>query len=565
MAPDSIVRAEPLPVVRQNLWKEPARELPEGWRPWRTVSVVIPNYNNAATLDLTMASLAAQDYPADLLEVVVVDDGSETCYALPEVRPANARVVTPATGWGRANACHTGACATTGEIIVWLDSDMIVAADHVRKHVEWYDRLADVITKGEIHFIAEWDLTPEQVRDAVADGSIGERLTVHGFTRQWVETKYEQTDELNTSREDVFSIWTGASASISREMYERVGGMDVGLRLGEDSELAYRLWNAGAVVVPARDALSWHLGATNTQRRNELVTRHDRPYFAQRAPMLHGKRQGEGRTWEVPLVHAVVTSDVAGIETAARAVEALLASSVHDLRVDLVAPWDTRHDGRRRVLDDPDASLYWTHEWFRGDPRVRLVTSAPGSVYPAAFRLDVPARAGLAPQTLGLMLAEMKRGHHGVLRVPLDADGSSIDLWRVAALERASRHREPDEPLQSAVDRVWGIWWASPDAFPYVDLAAPAPADGAAADGAPVAAVRAVGKAGGAASPAPSEELAALRTELARAKKTVKALRAEQAARTGVKGSVRAIGRDVRELARAVWRRLTRTTSRGNR
>lgn len=558
MASESLPSSDPAPVVRQNLWKEAASELPAGWKPWRTVSIVIPNYNNSATLDLTMASLAAQDYPADLFDVVVVDDGSTDCYTLPEICPANARVITPEAGWGRANACATGARATAGEIILWLDSDMIVAADHVRQHLQWYDRLADVVTKGEIHFIADWTVTPLEVRDGVADGSIGGRLEADGFTRQWVETRYESTDELNTSREDVFSIWTGATASISREMYERAGGMDVGLRLGEDSELAYRLWNAGAVFIPARDALSWHLGATNTQKRNDVVTRHDRPYFAQRAPMLHAKRAGAKRTWEVPLVHAVVTADIDDVEMAGRAVDALLASKEHDIRVDFVAPWDAMHERRRRVLDDAGASLYWTHEWFRGEPRVRLVTTAPESVHPAAFRLDVPRRAGLAPQTLGLMLAEMRRGHHGVLRVPFDAVGESVDLWRTAALERARRHQQPDEDLQRAVDRVWGIWWAQPEAFPFADLAAAevVPAS-------PTAAETAALPSRHPEPTHPSGDLDNMRKELARVKKTVKVLRAEQAARQGIKGSLRAIRSDVRSLARSIRRRLKRPTQSG--
>ena len=42
-----------------------------------TVSSVIPVYNRVELLRNTLAGLAAQDYPADLLEVIVADDGSE--------------------------------------------------------------------------------------------------------------------------------------------------------------------------------------------------------------------------------------------------------------------------------------------------------------------------------------------------------------------------------------------------------------------------------------------------------------------------------------------------------
>ena len=72
-----------LPAVFRNRWRDAARMLPPTWEPHRTVSVVIPAYNAEKTLDLTLASLAAQDYPDELLEVIVVDDGSAVPYELP--------------------------------------------------------------------------------------------------------------------------------------------------------------------------------------------------------------------------------------------------------------------------------------------------------------------------------------------------------------------------------------------------------------------------------------------------------------------------------------------------
>ncbi|MEV4889557.1 glycosyltransferase, partial [Nonomuraea sp. NPDC055795] len=68
------------------------------WTPELTVTVVIPAHDRQETLDLTLAALAAQSYPADLLDVIVVDDGSAPPLRLPDLRPAATRLVPSAPG-----------------------------------------------------------------------------------------------------------------------------------------------------------------------------------------------------------------------------------------------------------------------------------------------------------------------------------------------------------------------------------------------------------------------------------------------------------------------------------
>src|SRR5215510_14496873 len=81
------------------------------WHPHLSVSVVIPAYNCQPSLDQTLASLAGQTYPQHLLEVIVVDDGSQPPLVLPEIRPETCRLIQ--TGdhwdrWGPSHAVHAG-------------------------------------------------------------------------------------------------------------------------------------------------------------------------------------------------------------------------------------------------------------------------------------------------------------------------------------------------------------------------------------------------------------------------------------------------------------------------
>ncbi|WP_160879518.1 glycosyltransferase [Nocardioides flavescens] len=90
----------------------------------RTVSVVVPARDEEARLPVLLASLARLD-PAPA-EVVVVDDGSRDATAR-IAREAGATVLTlhgPPSGWtGKAWACHQGASAARGDLLLFLDAD----------------------------------------------------------------------------------------------------------------------------------------------------------------------------------------------------------------------------------------------------------------------------------------------------------------------------------------------------------------------------------------------------------------------------------------------------------
>jgi 4,4'-diaponeurosporenoate glycosyltransferase len=98
--------------------------------PRRTLSVVIPARNEAASLPGLLESLASQSHPAD--EVIVVDDHSSDATA--EIASASgARVVTATEvppGWlGKPWACRAGAERATGDLVAFLDADVTLGPD----------------------------------------------------------------------------------------------------------------------------------------------------------------------------------------------------------------------------------------------------------------------------------------------------------------------------------------------------------------------------------------------------------------------------------------------------
>ena len=149
------------PRVRRNDWGTLTVPPLGGWEPTLSVSVVIPAYRAERLLPSVLAGLAAQSYPAHLLEVVVVDDdpaGPAGPLVLPEVRPERTRVVPVESGWGRANACHTGALASDGDVLHWLDSDMLVEREQVEAQLRWHHLVDHAVVLGH-----KWFVDPEPV------------------------------------------------------------------------------------------------------------------------------------------------------------------------------------------------------------------------------------------------------------------------------------------------------------------------------------------------------------------------------------------------------------------
>ncbi|WP_345155327.1 glycosyltransferase, partial [Nonomuraea rubra] len=127
------------------------------------MSVVVPAHGGQDKLDLTLAALAAQTYPAHLMEVLVVDDGSRPPIRLPEIRPVNTRLVRVEDGWGISNAVNTGAKAADGEIIQRLDSDMVACREHIEALARWHHVTDYLVTIGMKKFVEPPCVTPGQV------------------------------------------------------------------------------------------------------------------------------------------------------------------------------------------------------------------------------------------------------------------------------------------------------------------------------------------------------------------------------------------------------------------
>ncbi|MFA4904127.1 MAG: glycosyltransferase [Desulfobaccales bacterium] len=109
--------------------------LPDG--PWPSLTVIIPAYNEGAMVEKAIASVAASDYPADRLEIICIDDGSQDdtwSYIQRALRryPKLVRPIRFAANRGKKAGLYTGFSRGRGEVFVTIDSDSLIAPDALR-------------------------------------------------------------------------------------------------------------------------------------------------------------------------------------------------------------------------------------------------------------------------------------------------------------------------------------------------------------------------------------------------------------------------------------------------
>jgi glycosyltransferase involved in cell wall biosynthesis len=194
--------------------------------PKPVVSVVVPTRNRAGYLDVTLASLADQDF-TDPYEVIVVDDGSRD--ATPEViRRHSVRSLVHDPPRGPNAARNAGARMAEADLIALVDDDVFAPPTWLREFVDGSRRHPDGDAFGG----------PIRARlEGPAPRSCGRELppiTTLDLGATDVETKL---------------VWS-ANMRLRRRALERAGDFDESLPTGGDEEeWLRRLGERGGKVV----------------------------------------------------------------------------------------------------------------------------------------------------------------------------------------------------------------------------------------------------------------------------------------------------------------------------
>lgn len=304
-----------MPAASTNRWDR--LDPPEigNWSPRLRASVVIPYFDSLKALRRTLIGLAAQTYPADLTEIIVVDDGTPEALEPSHIQDlANAQIVTRADeGFRLAAARNDGAKASAGHVVVFLDHDMLPDPQWLESHMRWHHVTGRALVLGNrSHVDDEW-LTEEIVRNA--SNGTGLDDVVDGREVQvpeWIEFHLQRTSNLTSGDEDIFRVVTGGNLSVSPSLFDEIGGFDESFVRwgGEDTELGFRAWVSGALLIPEPSAHCWHQGLgvlpDSTERLAQKVQQRK---LAHLIPIPGFRTRVPGRIWQRPRVLVEIQGD----------------------------------------------------------------------------------------------------------------------------------------------------------------------------------------------------------------------------------------------------------------
>ncbi len=221
-----------------------------------TVSVIVPVRDGFDLLRRCVDALLAQDYPADRVEIIVVDNGSVTSPAA--VLPRDDRLILltePGPGSYRARNLALG--AATGDILAFTDADCLPDPGWIRTAADF------LVTHPEV------DMIGGRVELAYRSGGPVTGPEWFEFNEGFPQDRYVRNG---------FAVT--ANMITRRRVVDRIGAFDAELVSGGDAEWGRRVRDAGgaqcylaaAVVAhPARD--TWHELRTKTVRTTGGIVR----------------------------------------------------------------------------------------------------------------------------------------------------------------------------------------------------------------------------------------------------------------------------------------------------
>ncbi len=161
-----------------------------------SVSVIVSHINSARTIASCLNHLLSQEYPRELLQIVVVDGGSSdgSIEIVKKFESDSVKIIV-LPGSSESQGQMAGITASNGDIIMLTNSDIYVPSNWVKSHVAWLDKGFDVIGGkvfwGGDEYSLTWNMPKPKLPQFVQQQGLGLGFSNCSFRRSLLSSTGE--------------------------------------------------------------------------------------------------------------------------------------------------------------------------------------------------------------------------------------------------------------------------------------------------------------------------------------------------------------------------------------
>ncbi|MCL2253048.1 MAG: glycosyltransferase family 2 protein [Lachnospiraceae bacterium] len=283
-----------------------------------TITIIVPYFNKWTRTKYLLESLNYQEGAEGIFDVIIIDDGSDPpigsfikktyLFPLQIIYQNNS---------GRSAARNSGLHMAKGEVVLFIDDDIILPPSFIRKHSEIHAKRKNVFVHNPIYDLPEYTLlsNPENgeyydfLKIKTPGKSLGKRLSLNAVFDN--REQFEKTGRMSRLEKLITEIlltegteslrWigcVGGSISICRKTALKFGGFDMNFKVwgGEDFEFGYRLIKAGLEIVYDRDNRIYHITHAHKNPDSErnagfdyFYQKHEDPFILELYQYIYNK------------------------------------------------------------------------------------------------------------------------------------------------------------------------------------------------------------------------------------------------------------------------------------
>lgn len=279
----------------------------------KKISLIIPTYNKAAYLDLTLESIKFQTFSKHLFEVIVIDDGStdhtreivaeyQKCYCIHYKKQKND---------GRSAARNAGLNLAQTPLVIFIDDDLLLSPEFIECHYYSHNGYTPHISHGRIYEMPFLKFFSDPTKGIIdypvnSDVSVLNRYLINkrdigrlqgivehqkriSFFESIIEQVLNRTIEHPCLSKLDFLGCVGANTSGPKEIFLQAGGFNrqLGQLWGcEDVELGYRIQRMGISFAYLEHAVNYHMTHLRKNYEDQLFKAYNEFYVIHQNPIL---------------------------------------------------------------------------------------------------------------------------------------------------------------------------------------------------------------------------------------------------------------------------------------